>query len=431
MFIFHFMSNLTCEDIHVNGRIIFGDNTSQETSANPLFSKCAQIERNPSTSSTSILNDSLVVNNSLSVGNQLTSNFMNTNGLAFLQDLDPNGIPFVQNGAFSSILKQKIIDAKNGIDSVIPDIIDPPNKKIKLDNGQPSTSHTSIEIGYETIIIQPPELSSTNNIQIINQDTTKSNLISMDHMVISDGNMGNQATLSLNGLSQAGPGVSCLVAKDAIQQTTENHLINIQDGLVYIGDQFGPVEKVEITKTEIHFTDYGNGFSSSYTRGQLVLQDFDQETTPSLSLKNEFNHETLYTPHSIIADGHQNFRLKNPNTFMFTEAPIGYKLYYVEQDGFIEKYHPFVVMDSGITFIRFRDPSEYVTSTDSATGFSVIVTNLNGQDVEIETAGTSWYSHNAQMNGGGTITITKYSTCRITLVYSPSYGNTFWAVSQF
>lgn len=159
MFIFHFMSNLTCEDLLVNGRIIFSDNSTQTTSANPLFSKCAQIERNPSTSSTSILNDSLVVNNSLSVGNQLTSNFINTNGIAFPSDLDQNGVPFVQNAAFNSDLKRKLEEID--LSSIIPVIIEPLNKKVKVKNLEvqdtTNTNNCSLTINETTgnLVIDP------------------------------------------------------------------------------------------------------------------------------------------------------------------------------------------------------------------------------------------------------------------------------------
>jgi hypothetical protein len=221
------MSNLTCEDLLVNGRIIFSDNSTQTTSANPLFSKCAQIERNSVINSTSILNDNLIVNNSLHVGNQLTSNFINTNGIAFPSDLDENGVPFVQNAAFTSDLKRKLEDLDENaggtdLSSIVPDIIEPSNKKVKVKNlevqDSTNTNNCSLTINETTgdleitantgsvnvnerLNVSGPLHVSNNahchSLQIQNNDNSKNADISIDN----DGNLNivaNHGTVNLS-----------------------------------------------------------------------------------------------------------------------------------------------------------------------------------------------------------------------------------------
>jgi uncharacterized membrane protein YczE len=134
--------NLEVSDLIVSGRIIFKDNTTQDTSSTPLFLKCSQLERNSTTGVTSFGNDSLNVNQSITVGNQLTSNFINSKGLAFIEDLDLNGLPAVQNAAFSSSLKTKLND--------ISAIVDAPNKRIKLTHD----SDNSIEFSTSGLTFQ-------------------------------------------------------------------------------------------------------------------------------------------------------------------------------------------------------------------------------------------------------------------------------------
>ena len=75
-------------------------------------------------------------------------------------------------------------------------------------------------------------------------------------------------------------------------------------------------------------------------------------------------------------------------------------------------------------------PTNYLDDNGNP-GWSCLVSNLSGNDIQIDTAGYQWYAHS---NGlvSGPIDIKKWATCRITLLFSNNtVGDYLWAVSQF
>mgnify|MGYP003347031005 CR=1 FL=1 len=55
---------------------------------------------------------------------------------------------------------------------------------------------------------------------------------------------------------------------------------------------------------------------------------------------------------------------------------------------------------------------------------------ITGTSISVDTNGLNWYSHDSGL-GGSPIHISKWSTCRITLVYSSIDNEYLYAVSQF
>lgn len=121
------------QDLKVNGRIIFNDNTTQDTSASDVIHKCSKLERNTTTGTLNLLQDKLILNNEITTPLIRSDNFR-LQTLTFLNDLDENGFPTNQTQSFTNTFKDNLISAKQKIDDISPSIIDVPNKRIRLEN---------------------------------------------------------------------------------------------------------------------------------------------------------------------------------------------------------------------------------------------------------------------------------------------------------
>ena len=122
------------DEIIIGNRIIFSDNTTQDTSSAAILSKCSNFERNPFTLTTQLISDNFVVNASLAVQNNLSSHSFLTSQLALLNDLDEFGIPRVQTRSFTEEIRNRIELMKDQLNILIPDILDPVNKIINFQN---------------------------------------------------------------------------------------------------------------------------------------------------------------------------------------------------------------------------------------------------------------------------------------------------------
>ena len=306
------MSVITCDELIVSNRIIFSDNTTQDTSASAISLKCANIERNVTGQTTSILSDSLVVNNNCSVGVELVTNTLKSNVISFLSDLDENGDPREQSKSFTSGLRDNIIEAAQKLNSIIPDIIDPPSKKMKLQDN-----------GYN---------------------------------------------------------------------------IEVDPGFIFMND---PTKSCSFDPTQLRF-DNNEG-------NTLMIQA----------------NQTLYFGSNYQLDsGTSDTILKLKN------IGIGYRVTNAMNNYSITRTDNYVLMDDGVTSISLLDPNQYLDN-NSLPGFSVIISNINGQDVDIEFQNASIYAHNSALTTSSPFTLKKYSTCSFTLVFSASLNGYFWSVSQF
>lgn len=128
------MTTLLCQDLVLSGRIIFADNTSQSTSAEDVALKCANIERNNSTATTTILSDSLIINRDLSIGNIINGNNVRTHGVTLLNDLDENGNPTLQTVSFTGAIRDRIQGLYTLMNAIYPNMIEPGEQRLRLAN---------------------------------------------------------------------------------------------------------------------------------------------------------------------------------------------------------------------------------------------------------------------------------------------------------
>lgn len=147
----------TIDELIVTGRIIFPDNTSQDTSSSKILSRCSNIVRDENLKTTSILNDDFVINKSCQIGNEMRVPLVKSKAIALMDDLDDEGNPQIQTQSFTTAIKSKIETLKNAVDELIPDVIDPPNKRARLSLGEfYSDPDYSLQIEGESLTMSSP-----------------------------------------------------------------------------------------------------------------------------------------------------------------------------------------------------------------------------------------------------------------------------------
>jgi hypothetical protein len=161
-----------------------------------------------------------------------------------------------------------------------------------------------------------------------------------------------------------------------------------------------------------------------------LVADGNLNTNPYLRLQNTNGFSNYLYFNELNAEGHSCFTLNNNERFFKQMNPFGFRQVELQDGDIIERDYPFVFCQ-GVGTIKLRDPSNYLDDNGFA-GWSCIVSNYYGNDLNIDIASaSSWYAHS---NGGGLsnpIVIGKWSTCRITLVYSSIDSQYIWAVSIY
>jgi hypothetical protein len=159
-----------------------------------------------------------------------------------------------------------------------------------------------------------------------------------------------------------------------------------------------------------------------------LSNDVNINAEPFIRMRNNVGLDNYYYRSSINADGHNNFTFENNNSFFKQNNAFSYLTYKPNDGDFIEKNYSFVYCYN-LSVIKLYNPANYLDDNGND-GWSCLISNHNGSDLDIDTAGFDWYSH-AGGQQSNPIKIPKYATCRITLINSAGIGNFIWAVSSF
>lgn len=138
--------NATFNNVTLLGQLNFGDGSSIDSTDDLKFVNVSGFSRNLVDGTTSLLQDKFVLNNDLSCPTEILTPNISLQNVKFLNDLDENGTPVIQNSGFSQTLKTQLLQAQATVSSIVPDIIEPPLKKAKLSVAEfiSSTNATSI-----------------------------------------------------------------------------------------------------------------------------------------------------------------------------------------------------------------------------------------------------------------------------------------------
>jgi hypothetical protein len=160
-----------------------------------------------------------------------------------------------------------------------------------------------------------------------------------------------------------------------------------------------------------------------------LSNDINTYSEPFLRLRNQNGSDNYLRFSELNIDPHINFAFNANQSFFKQMNPFSFTTVSLPDGSFIDKNMAFVLAD-GITTLKLHPPGDYL-DTANGDGWSCIVSNLNGSSVNIDTAGYQWYAHSNGLNGNP-IDLSKWSTCRLTLIYSSNtVGDYVWALSQF
>lgn len=170
--------NQTVNNLTVTGKIIFPDGTFLESSYASLFSGFVNFSRNSATGTTTLLSDTLLVGNKIQ-SPLITSDVFAARAVRYDTDLDETGMVRTQKRAFTDAMYDDILSNTSAItsltstiNSIVPDIIDPPAKRIRTANGSAVAEivpeSISITDGTNSVGVYPGEmrlLTSGNTLQ--------------------------------------------------------------------------------------------------------------------------------------------------------------------------------------------------------------------------------------------------------------------------
>lgn len=122
--------NQTVNNLKVLGKIFYENQAFIDQTNVQQINNISDFERNFITNKTTLLNDDLIVNKNIEVTNQVKANKVRLHSILYEEDVDEVGNIREQKKAFTQDMKDKI----DNIGDVIPTIVDPVNKKIKMVN---------------------------------------------------------------------------------------------------------------------------------------------------------------------------------------------------------------------------------------------------------------------------------------------------------
>ena len=156
-----------------------------------------------------------------------------------------------------------------------------------------------------------------------------------------------------------------------------------------------------------------------------LVADHTQDPDPFVRFQN-FNGLNSYIKFSgLYADGHFCFNLSNDQRFFKQQNPMSMTQYELFDGNYIEIYMPLVFVQN-ISGLKLRNYKDYLDD-NGLVGWSCVVSNYSGSDIQIDTDGLNWYATNYGVQGNP-ITFGKYLTARITLVYSSIDNQYLWAL---
>ena len=338
-----------------------------------------------------------------------------------------------------------------------PKYTSPVGKFIKLD-----TVNNQIEINDPTvpkqILINTVEISNgVQNINFVNLyeklDAVKatvypapnSTTVQINDTLILDNGSGSTTTLDVSALTLNGSGIggpTNTVSQGDMTITDNTTTSTSQITADYV--QFtAPSYSSNMSATQLNITGSSYLVSTTINTGNVIVRDDDGGSTiqailttdktinanPYLQLIDTNGISNYLYFNEINADSQYCFSFNNNNRFFKQLNPFSQKVFTANDGDFIEASYPFVLADN-ITSLKLYPPSTYLDDSSSP-GWSCIVSNCNGVDVQIDTSGYQWYAHSNGL-GAGPITLKKWATVRITLLFSTStVGDYVWAVSQF
>ena len=159
------------------------------------------------------------------------------------------------------------------------------------------------------------------------------------------------------------------------------------------------------------------------------VTDHTQDPDPFIRFQNSTGQNNYLKFGGIYADGHFTFNLDNNERFFKQNNPMSMTQYTLANGDYIEQYMPLVFSENPSGGLKLRPYTEYLDDNGNS-GWSCIISNFDGGDLQVDTNGLGWFSH-SNGNNANPVIVKKWATCRLTLVYSSASSVYLWALSQF
>jgi hypothetical protein len=175
------------------------------------------------------------------------------------------------------------------------------------------------------------------------------------------------------------------------------------------------------------------GGSTLYNDGGISISDNTGDYQSGLALNGAFiihnatGQATYFQDYKLLSQNTvTQFTFEDTNNFFRWNAGFSYNLNV--NDTHIEIFHSFKVSDGPP--MTFNSYSDYLDSFGNA-GWSVILSNSSGSDIDIISNDLDFYSHGTMVQSSP-FPLRKYATARFTLVPAASFVNGYaWAVSMY
>jgi len=397
--------NITCNNLLIEGVLTFGDNTQQNTSQNNLAEKLLGVERNPIENTISFSLDNVIVNRSLQVSEQVGTPSVRLQNLTFLNDLDVTNNPVVQSKGFSESIRQNIVNARDQIDSMIPDIIDPPNKRIRLSG--------------DGILLQ----ATTEGVTATNEDTGQ--FVSFDPeqiRLVAGGIYINASNNEISSIDES-TGLSA-------QFQSNQLLMNGNPPFTY-----GQLKADSLKMANDVTTEYGY-----FLANEIILDDVTNQkaiqlqigannTPPKLRIAYS-GHEMSFQYNGIFCSGNENFSLTNNTNFFKLQSAISLKQTNKLDGEYIEKGEGLILAEN-VSQIRLYQ-CEFYLDDNQEPGWTTQIINKSGADLLVDYPdGKLWFSHSHGAPQNGPIIIKKWTTVQLILIFSQQDNDYLWTITQF
>jgi hypothetical protein len=398
-------SNLDVNNLTVHGHIVFSDQSVQETSLSNVAAKVQSLSRNPISNTLSITNDDLILNKSLQVSETLNAPFVKLQNLTFMSDIDESGEPTNQSRSFSDILFQRIQTSKQKIDEMIPDIIDPPNKRIRLSG--------------EGNLVQ----ATKEGVTATNEDTGQFVSISPEQVRVFAPGIYIQANNNMISSVDETTGLNAQFQSDQV-------LINGNPPFRYAQLKFDVLKMASDTTNEYSYILPHQVILDDMANGKAIeLNNGTNSTHPKVRIAYN-GYEMAFQFNGIFCSGSQNFLLNNNTNFFKLQSAISLKQTNKLDGEYIEKSE-ILIFTENTSLIKLYQCETYLDDNQQA-GWTTQIINKNGADLLIDYPdGKLWFSHSHGAPQPGPIIIKKWATVKLILIFSQQDNDYLWTITQF
>ncbi len=157
---------------------------------------------------------------------------------------------------------------------------------------------------------------------------------------------------------------------------------------------------------------------------EIKRNDFKINCMNEFYKRQEKQEQTEITQYGLKVSCSKSFTLDNGKNFFKLNNAISLKQKNLNEDEYIEKNYNLVVCQN-VSNIKLRNCINYLDEELKA-GWNCVISNYSNSDLNISTDGLKWFG-NRYLNTNDII-IEKYSTKKLTLIYSDLDNDYLWTL---